>query len=178
MKVALVHDWLTTLGGSERVVLALHRIWPEAPVFTSVYDPAQLPAAFQGVDVRPSFLQKLPGAAKRHQALLPLMPLAFGLHDLRGFDLVVTSHHACAKGVIVDADALHLAYVHTPMRYAWDLTQEYQATLPAGSGPWRSRCSPTCGPGTWRRACGSTTTWRTRRSSRSASARPGDATRR
>lgn len=130
MKVALVHDWLTTLGGSERVLLALHRLWPDAPVFTSVYDPQRLPAEFHRLDVRPSFLQKLPGAAKRHQALLPLMPLAFELHDLRGFDLVVTSHHACAKGVIVDADALHLAYVHTPMRYAWDLTQEYQATLP------------------------------------------------
>lgn len=130
MKVAIVHDWLTTLGGSERVVLALHRIWPEAPIFTSVFDPGRLPAAFRGLDVRPSFLQKIPGAVKRHQAMLPLMPLAFELHDLRGFDLVVTSHHACAKGVIVDADALHLAYVHTPMRYAWDLTQEYQASMP------------------------------------------------
>lgn len=129
MKVALVHEWLTTLGGSERVLLALHRIWPDAPIFTSVTGGDQLPDAFKGLDIRTSFLQKIPGAAQRHQALLPLMPLAFELHDLRGFDLVITSHHACAKGVIVDADALHLAYVHTPMRYAWDLTHEYQATL-------------------------------------------------
>lgn len=130
MKVALVHEWLTTLGGSERVLLALARIWPGAPIFTSVYGGPQLPSDFDGLDIRPSFLQRLPGATRRHQALLPLMPMAFEQHDLRGFDLVVSSHHACAKGVIVDADALHLSYVHTPMRYAWDLTHEYQATLP------------------------------------------------
>jgi glycosyltransferase involved in cell wall biosynthesis len=129
LKVALVHEWLTTLGGSERVVLALSKIFPGAPVFTSVYDRDRLPAEFHALDVRPSFLQKIPGATKRHQALLPLMPLAFEQHDLRGFDLVISSHHACAKGVITDADALHLSYVHTPMRYAWDLTLEYQATL-------------------------------------------------
>lgn len=129
MKVALVHDWLTTLGGSERVVLALSRMFPGAPIFTSVYDRERLPAEYRSLDVRPSFLQRIPGAAKRHQALLPLMPLAFEQHDLRGFDLVISSHHACAKGVIADADALHVSYVHTPMRYAWDLTHEYQATL-------------------------------------------------
>lgn len=129
MKVALVHEWLTTLGGSERVVLALSKIFPGAPVFTSVYDRDRLPAEFAGLDVRPSFLQKIPGAVKRHQALLPLMPIAFEQHDLRGYDLVISSHHACAKGVITDANALHLSYVHTPMRYAWDLTQEYTATL-------------------------------------------------
>lgn len=129
VKVALIHEWLTTLGGSERVVLSLSKIFPGAPVFTSVYDRDRLPAEFHALDVRPSFLQKIPGAIKKHQALLPLMPLAFEQHDLRGFDLVISSHHACAKGVITDANALHLSYVHTPMRYAWDLTHEYQATL-------------------------------------------------
>lgn len=133
MKVALVHEWLTTLGGSERVVLALAKIFPGAPIFTSVYDPTRLPAEFQQLDIRPSFLQRIPGATRRHQALLPLMPLAFEQHDLRGYDLVISSHHACAKGVITGADALHLSYVHTPMRYAWDLTHEYQATL----APWK-----------------------------------------
>jgi glycosyltransferase involved in cell wall biosynthesis len=129
LKVALVHEWLTTLGGSERVLLALARMFPGAPVFTSVHDAERLPAEFQALDIRTSFLQKLPGARKHHQALLPLMPLAFEQHDLRGYDLVISSHHACAKGVIVDADCLHVAYVHTPMRYAWDLTHEYQAQL-------------------------------------------------
>ena len=129
MKVALIHEWLTTLGGSERVVLTLSKIFPGAPVFTSVYDRDRLPAEFHGLDVRPSFLQRIPGAVKKHQALLPLMPMAFEQHDLRGYDLIVSSHHACAKGVITDANALHLSYVHTPMRYAWDLTHEYQATL-------------------------------------------------
>lgn len=129
MKVALVHDWLTTLGGSERVVLTLARMFPGAPVFTSVHDPERLPAEFRTLDVRPSFLQRLPGAARHHQALLPLMPLAFEQHDLRGFDLVISSHHACAKGVVVDASALHVSYVHTPMRYAWDLAPDYAKTL-------------------------------------------------
>ncbi|MDB5099849.1 MAG: glycosyl transferase group 1 [Cyanobacteria bacterium RYN_339] len=139
MKVALVHEWLATLGGSERVLLAFARMFPGAPVFTSIYDPERLPAEFHGLDVRPSFLQNLPGARKRHQALLPLMPLAFEQHDLRGYDLVLSSHHACAKGVIAMADALHVSYVHTPMRYAWDLTHEYQATL---SAPKRLLAAP------------------------------------
>ena len=112
------------------MLMAFHRLFPDAPVFTSVHDPAGLPAAFRELDVRPSFLQRIPGARRHHRRCLPLMPLAFEQHDLRGFDLVLTSHHACAQGVIVDADALHLAYVHTPMRYAWDLTHAYQETLP------------------------------------------------
>lgn len=111
--------------------MAFHRLFPDAPVFTSVHDPEGLPPSFAALTVRPSFLQRWPGARRHHRACLPLLPIAFEQHDLRGFDLVLTSHHACAKGVIVDADALHLAYVHTPMRYAWDLTHEYQATLPA-----------------------------------------------
>ena len=133
MKVALVHEWLTTLGGSERVVMALHRMFPDAPVYVTVHDPDQLPAEYRALDVRPSFIQRLPGAKKRHQAFLPLMPTAAECHDLRGFDLVIASHHAVAKGVITDAGCLQLAYVHTPMRYAWDLTHEYQATL----SPWQ-----------------------------------------
>jgi glycosyltransferase involved in cell wall biosynthesis len=133
LKVALVHEWLTTLGGSERVVLALAELFPGAPVYTSVHDPEGLPAEFKGLDIRPSFLQRIPGANKHHQALLPLMPLAFESLDLRGYDLVISSHHAAAKGILTGPDCLHVSYVHTPMRYAWDLTLEYQATLP----PWK-----------------------------------------
>jgi glycosyltransferase involved in cell wall biosynthesis len=133
VKVALVHEWLTTLGGSERVVMSLHRIFPDAPVFVTVHDRDRLPAEFGALDIRPSFIQNIPGAKKRHQAKLPLMPLAAESHDLRGYDVVISSHHAVAKGVITGADTLHLSYVHTPMRYAWDLTHEYQATL----SPWK-----------------------------------------
>ena len=133
MNVAIVHEWLVTLGGSERVVMALHRMFPEAPIFTSVHDAARLGPACAGLDVRTSFLQRWPGARRHHQALLPFLPLAVEEHDLRGFDVVISSHHCVAQGAITDADALHLAYVHTPMRYAWDMTHEYQATL----GRWQ-----------------------------------------
>ena len=129
MKVALVHEWLTTLGGSERVVWAFHRMFPEAPVFTTVHRKDLLPAEFNRLDVRPSFLQKLPGATRHYQKLLPLMPLAFEQFDMEGYDLVLSSSHACAKGVITRPETVHVCYTHTPMRYAWDLYHSYQETV-------------------------------------------------
>ncbi|HEY9855063.1 MAG TPA: glycosyltransferase [Stenomitos sp.] len=125
MKVALVHEWLTTLGGSERVVWAFHRMFPDAPVYTTVHRRDLLPAEFNGLDVRPSFLQRLPGATRHYQKLLPLMPLAFEQFDLSSYDLVLSSSHACAKGVVTRPDQLHVCYTHTPMRYAWDLYHDY-----------------------------------------------------
>lgn len=129
MKVALVHEWLTTLGGSERVVWAFHRMFPDAPVFTTVHRKDLLPAEFGELDVRPSFLQRLPGATRHYQKLLPLMPLAFEQFDLTGYDLVLSSAHACAKGVVTRPETVHVSYTHTPMRYAWDLYHSYQATV-------------------------------------------------
>ncbi len=129
MKVALVHEWLTTLGGSERVVWAFHRLFPEAPVFTSVHRKDLLPLEFHELDVRPSFLQRIPGATRHYQKLLPLMPLAFEQFDLSEYDVVLSSHHACAKGVITSPETLHISYVHTPMRYAWDLFHPYQQSM-------------------------------------------------
>lgn len=129
MKVALVHEWLTTLGGSERVVWAFHRMFPEAPVFTTVHRKDLLPAEFNGLDVRPSFLQKIPGATRHYQKLLPLMPLAFEQFDVSAYDLVLSSSHACAKGVVTRPETVHVCYTHTPMRYAWDLYHPYQATV-------------------------------------------------
>lgn len=133
MKVALVHEWLTTLGGSERVVWAFHRMFPEAPVYTTVHRKDLLPEQFQELDVRTSFIQQLPGGPRHYQQYLPLMPLAFEHFDLQAYDLVLTSSHACAKGVITRPDAVHVCYTHTPMRYAWDLYHEYQAS----SAAWR-----------------------------------------
>lgn len=129
MKVALIHEWLTTLGGSERVVWAFHRLFPDAPVYTSVHRKDLLPEEFRSLDIRPSFLQRLPGAVRHYQKLLPLMPLAFEQFDLSGYDVVLSSHHACAKGVITSPDTLHISYVHTPMRYAWDLFHPYQHSM-------------------------------------------------
>lgn len=135
LSIALVHEWLTTLGGSDRVLLALHELFPRAPVYTSLYAPHRLPAPFRAMNVHTTWLQLLPGAVDRHRMLVPLMPLAFRSLDLRGVQVVLTSSHACAKGVRVDPDAVHICYCHTPMRYAWDLDSEYVRAMPPLARP-------------------------------------------
>jgi glycosyltransferase involved in cell wall biosynthesis len=130
VRVALVHDWLVTLGGADRVLLALHDLFPQAPVFTALHRPQALPRSFCDLDVRPSWLQNLPGAVRHHRLVVPLLPVAFGSVDLRGYDLVISSSHACAHGVRVPSGVVHICYCHTPMRYAWDLQQEYLRALP------------------------------------------------
>ena len=100
MKVALVHDYLNQMGGAERVVIALHEIFPDAPIYTSIYDPARVDPAFQKMDIRTSFMQKLPMVTKHHQPYLPLYPFAMEKLDLRGYDLVLSSSSAFGKGVI------------------------------------------------------------------------------
>ncbi|MDQ7842940.1 MAG: glycosyltransferase [Armatimonadota bacterium] len=130
LRVALVHDWLITLGGSDRVLLALHEVFPDAPVYTFLADPARLPAPFACLPVRTSWLQRLPGATSRHRWLVPLMPLAARTFDLRGVQVVLSSSHACAKGVLVPPRAVHICYCHTPMRYAWELRGTYLQAMP------------------------------------------------
>lgn len=132
VKVALVHEWLTNLAGSERVVEAFGVLFPDAPVHVAVHRNG-LGERLGLSEVRTSFLQRFP---LPHQALLPLMPLAFETFDLRAFDLVLTSTHACAKGVLVRPDALHVAYCHTPTRYLWDMAPEYLASVPAMIRPF------------------------------------------
>jgi glycosyltransferase involved in cell wall biosynthesis len=125
VKVAITADWLNSFGGAERVLVQLHQMFPEAPIYTSVYDPAGLPDFMQGWDVRPSFLQRIPFAKRNHQWFLPLMPMAFEQFDLSEYDLVITTNSACAKGVITRPDAVNLCYCYTPCRYLWDLYHEY-----------------------------------------------------
>jgi glycosyltransferase involved in cell wall biosynthesis len=117
---AVVHEWLTVPGGSEKVVLELLELLPEAEIFTSVYDPAPWPAELRRRTVRASFLDRIPGARRHYPKLLPLMNLAFESFDLGGLDLVVTSSHSCAKNVLTGPETLHVCYCHTPMRHAWD----------------------------------------------------------
>jgi glycosyltransferase involved in cell wall biosynthesis len=121
-RVAVVHDWLTIPGGSEQVVLALLDMFPQAELFTSVYDPAPWPPAVTDRTVHGSFLNRIPGAVRHYPKLLPLMNTAFRSFDLSGFDLVLSSSHACAKNVRTPSGVLHVCYCHTPMRYAWDET--------------------------------------------------------
>jgi glycosyltransferase involved in cell wall biosynthesis len=119
-RVAVVHEWLTVPGGSEQVVLELLEMFPQAELFTSIYDPAPWPARITDRPVHASYLNRIPGARRHYQKLLPLMDRAYRAFDLTGFDLVLSSSHACAKNVRVPRGALHVCYCHTPMRYAWE----------------------------------------------------------
>ncbi|GEM45269.1 glycosyltransferase [Deinococcus cellulosilyticus] len=125
MKLAYVHEWLVNYAGSEKVVEAMMEHHP-APIYTLVHDPEALKnTPLAGREIHPSFLQGFPQAIKRYQQYLPFMPLAVEQFDLTPYDVVVSSNHAVAKGARVRADQLHLSYVHTPIRYAWDLQDEY-----------------------------------------------------
>jgi glycosyltransferase involved in cell wall biosynthesis len=124
-RVAIVHEWLTVPGGSEQVVEELLEMFPSAELFTSIYDPAPWPSVITQRRVHASALNRIPGAKRHYPKLLPLMDRAFRSFDLSGFDLVISSNHACAKNVRAPARALHVCYCHTPMRYAWD--EEFMA---------------------------------------------------
>lgn len=125
MKLAYVHEWLVNYAGSEKVVEAMMEHHP-APIYTLVHDPEALKnTPLAGREIHASFLQGFPQAIKRYQQYLPFMPLAVEQFDLTPYDVVVSSNHAVAKGARVRADQLHLSYVHTPIRYAWDLQDEY-----------------------------------------------------
>jgi glycosyltransferase involved in cell wall biosynthesis len=124
MKTALIADWLPTFGGAEHVVSALRGIWPDAPVFTTVAKRGNL-GLLDAADIRTGRLQWLYRLIGRHQYLLPLMPRAIEDIDLRGYDLIISSSHAVGKGVIPPSNAVHVCYCHTPMRYAWEMEEEY-----------------------------------------------------
>jgi glycosyltransferase involved in cell wall biosynthesis len=119
-RVAISHEWLTIPGGSEKVVMALLELFPQAEIFTSVYDPEPWPPLITERPVHTSFLDRIPRAHSIYPKLLPLMNRAFESFDLTGFDLVLSSNHSCAKNVIAPPGALHVCYCHTPMRHAWE----------------------------------------------------------
>lgn len=127
LRVALVHDWLVTQGGAERVLYDMHLMFPEAPIYTLVYDEDRAPAWCRKCDVRTTWLQRVPGARTHHKMLLSLMPGAWEALDLTGYDLVVSSCMSCCKGVLTRPDATHVCYCHSPIRYVWDLYYDYLA---------------------------------------------------
>lgn len=129
-RIAVVHDWLTSNTGAERVLAEILRLYPQAHLFTLVdtLPPAER-AFLEGHPITTSFLQRLPGGRSRYRDLLPLMPLAIEQLDVTGFDLVISSSWAVAKGVITAPDQPHISYIHTPMRYIWDLQFEYLSQL-------------------------------------------------
>ena len=119
-RVAVAHDWLTIPGGSEDVVIELLELFPQAELFTTVYDPRPWPPIITERPVHASFLNRIPTATRNYPKLLPLMNRAFESFDLSGFDLVLSSNHANAKNVHAPPGTLHVCYCHTPMRYAWE----------------------------------------------------------
>lgn len=118
LKVALVADWLVTVGGSEKVLLELHKLYPKAPIYTTIYNPEALPE-FRDAKVVTSFLQNMPAAVRRHQLYIPLMPLAISRFNLSGYDLVISSSNTVGHGVKVGPETVHICYCHTPVRWAF-----------------------------------------------------------
>ena len=140
MKVAIVHDFLMQMGGAEKVVEVLHDMFPDAPIYTSGYDPKAMPIYYRTWDIRTSFLQKMWLKKYSHRLALLLSPAAFESFDLSEYDVVISSSSAFAKGVITQPHTVHICYTHTPMRYAWT-TRSYM-TREKISHPLRMLLSP------------------------------------
>lgn len=132
MRIAIVHDWLVTNGGAEKVLRALIEIYPDADVFTLVdfLDDTQREKILQGKKTITSFIQKLPFAKKHFRNYLPFFPIAIERFDLSRYDLIISSSWAVAKGAKTSKSQLHISYCYTPIRYAWDMFDEYTQNLP------------------------------------------------
>lgn len=139
MKVAVIHDWLTVYAGAERVLEQILLCYPEADVFSIVdFLPPGKRGFLMGKTVQTSFIQSLPFAASRYRHYLALMPLAIEQFDLSGYELIISCSHAVAKGVLTGPDQLHISYVQSPMRYAWDFQHQYlkESGLDKGIKGW------------------------------------------
>lgn len=124
VRVAIVHDWLVSLGGAERVVESLLKLFPQADIYTSVYEPDKV-SLFKAKNIHTSFLQHWPLAKRKHQLFASLRPMAFESFDFQDYDLVISSSSAESKGVITPTETLHISYIHTPIRYYWSGYEEY-----------------------------------------------------
>lgn len=142
MKIALVHEWFVTYVGSERVVEQILSLYPDADLYSLIdFLPTEERGFLNLKQVKTSFIQRLPFAKTHYRNYLPLMPLAIEQFDLSGYDVVISSSHAVAKGVLTGPDQVHISYVHSPIRYAWDMQHQYleEAGLDRGfkTGPAR-----------------------------------------
>ncbi|MFA6170918.1 MAG: glycosyltransferase [Patescibacteria group bacterium] len=125
MKVALIHDHLAQDGGAEKVLKAFSEIYPDAPIYTLLYNKKNIDKYYPGRRVEASIIQKMPGGVKHYQWYMPFMPMAIEFFDLRGFDVVLSDTASFAKGVITGPETLHICYCHTPTRYLWSDTHQY-----------------------------------------------------
>jgi glycosyltransferase involved in cell wall biosynthesis len=125
LKIALVHDWLTGMRGGEKVLEALCELYPQAPLFTLVHNPGSVAPVIEARKIHTSFIDRLPLKAKRYRNYLPLFPRAIEAFDFSEYDLILSTSHAVAKGARPRPGALHICYCHTPMRYVWELYDQY-----------------------------------------------------
>lgn len=142
MKIAIVHDWLVTIAGAEKVLAEIIALYPDADLFSMVdFLSDSERKALSGKVAKTSFIQALPKARTKYRSYLPLMPLAVEQLDLSAYDLIISSSHAVAKGVITGPDQLHICYCHSPIRYAWDMQSQYlkEAGLTKGLKSWVAR---------------------------------------
>ncbi|MEO1205503.1 MAG: glycosyltransferase [Pseudomonadota bacterium] len=128
MKVAIIHYWLVGMRGGEKVLEALCDLYPEADIFTHVYDPESVSEKIRRHRVHTTFISRLPRSKKYYRQYLPLMPMALEQLDLSDYDLVISSESGPAKGIIPREDAVHICYCHTPMRYLWNMYTEHYRT--------------------------------------------------
>lgn len=125
MKVAIVHDWLTGMRGGERCLEVFCEIFPQATLYTLVYIPGSVSSLIEQMPIKTSFIQTLPFGKRSYRNYLPLFPMAIERFNLKGYDLILSCSHCVAKGIISPPNTLHISYVLTPMRYAWDMYGEY-----------------------------------------------------
>ncbi|MBI4122533.1 MAG: glycosyltransferase [Parcubacteria group bacterium] len=132
MRVALVHDHLNQIGGAERVLLAMHRLWPDSPLFTLAHDPKKIADFFDDLEIRTSFIQKLPLSRSHLRWYLAFMPAAIESFDVSEYDVILSSASAFGKGVIAPPRSLHICYCHTPTRYLWSDAHTYVEEVGGG----------------------------------------------
>ncbi len=125
MKVAIVHYWFVGMRGGEKVIEEICKIYPDADIYSNVYDENKVSKIIKNMSVKTTFINKLPFAKKIYQNYLPLMPMALEKLDLSGYDLIISSESGPAKGIISDPDSVHICYCHSPMRYLWDMHSFY-----------------------------------------------------
>lgn len=130
MKVAIVHDWLIHMRGGEKVLEALCEIFPDAVIYTLFHDRRRLSPVLQGMRIKTSFLDRLPGIRRYYRFLLPFFPQVIESLKMEDVDLVISSSHCVAKGIRTPQGAMHVCYCHTPMRYAWGFDEEYFGKVP------------------------------------------------
>jgi glycosyltransferase involved in cell wall biosynthesis len=125
MKVALVHDWLTGMRGGEKCLEVFCELFPKATLFTLIHNRGALSPTIEAMEIRTSFIERLPGARRSHQRYLPLFPAAVERWDFSGYDFILSTSHCVAKGARPPRGALHVCYCHTPMRYVWEFFDDY-----------------------------------------------------